>query len=76
MQKHTQDDIEMTYGIHEQDEEKGLVTAGRERAPEVTVDAVVELIGRSLSEQYNVNLSKFDVETHIKYKRRVRADLI
>ena len=73
IQKNSQDDIEMTQT--ENDEEKNLV-GDKKTKVDISVDAVIELINRSLEEQYNINLSKFDVNNLIKYKRRVRADLI
>ena len=74
IQKVSQDEIEMTQT--ENDEEKGLVGEKKSAKIDISVDAVIELINRSLSEQYNINLKKFDVTNLIKYKRRVRADLI
>lgn len=74
IQKNSQEEIELTQT--ENDEERNLVGGNRSAKIEISVDAVIELINRSLSEQYNIDLQKFDVNHLIKYKRRVRADLI
>jgi hypothetical protein len=51
---------------------KGLV---KEKTKNVTEKMIIELIKRSLEVKYNVNLIKFDVETLILHKKKVRRDL-